>query len=165
MKMDIRNFFKNSVVSSIEVHASEDISKTHVAEYNAAQISWIKNEIDECSVAMATIQKRRVCSVKKRKGNNNYTAYGFYRTKKGLWTRILRRVVCFAQLSLVIVTWLQVISKNIWRHSTLVIKINQGRSLSHVCKIIWSNYLLLRIIWQKKRTMIWFLLLFKWLTS
>ena len=55
MKMHICNFFKNSVVSLSEVHGSEDISETYVAEDNAAQVSGISNETDECSVAMATI--------------------------------------------------------------------------------------------------------------
>ena len=39
MKIDICNFFKNSVVSSSEVLASEEISEMHVAEDNAVQIS------------------------------------------------------------------------------------------------------------------------------
>ena len=55
MKMDICNFFKNSVVTSSVVRVSEDISKTHAAEDNAAQVSGINNETDECSVTMATI--------------------------------------------------------------------------------------------------------------
>ena len=63
IKMDIRNFYKNTVVSSSEVRVSEDISETHEAEDNATQISGINNETDECSVAMATIQKRRECNV------------------------------------------------------------------------------------------------------
>ena len=70
MKMDICNFFKNSGVSS-----SEDICETHAAEDNAAQVSGINNETDECSVAMATIEKRRVCNVKKRKWKDVYTIY------------------------------------------------------------------------------------------
>ena len=82
--MDIRNFFKNSVVSSSEVRVNDDIRETHTAEDNAAQVTGINNETDECSVAMATIQKRKVCNVKKRKWNDNYTAYGFYRTKEVL---------------------------------------------------------------------------------
>ena len=84
MKMDtcIRDFFKNSLVSSGEVRASEDISETQAVEDNAAQISGINNKT-ECSVAMATIQKRRVCIVKKRKWNNNYIAYVFFAQKRG----------------------------------------------------------------------------------
>ena len=84
MKIDIRNFFKNSVVSSIEVRVNDDIRETHTAEDNVAQVTRINNETDECSVAMVTIQKRKVCNVKKRKWNDNYTACGFYSTKKKL---------------------------------------------------------------------------------
>ena len=87
MKMDICNFFKNTVVSSSEVRASEDISQTHVAEDNAAQVSGINNETDECSVAMETIQERRICNVKKHKWNDNYTGYaviGFIAYEKRL---------------------------------------------------------------------------------
>ena len=62
MKMDIHNFFKNGVVGPSEVCASEDISKTHAAQDNAAQISGINNETDECSVAMATIKKEEYAS-------------------------------------------------------------------------------------------------------
>ena len=69
------------MVSLSEVRVSEDISETHLAENNAALVSGINNETNECSVAMATIQRRRVCSVKKYKWNNNYTACGFYRKK------------------------------------------------------------------------------------
>ena len=54
-KNDGRMYLKNSVVSSSEVCVSEDISETHEAECNAAQVSGINNETDECSVAMATI--------------------------------------------------------------------------------------------------------------
>ena len=36
--MDIRNFFKNSVVSSSEVRVNDDIRETHTAEDNAAQV-------------------------------------------------------------------------------------------------------------------------------
>ena len=55
MKTDIRNFFKNTVVTSSKVRASEDISETHEAEDNATQISGINNETDECCIAMVTI--------------------------------------------------------------------------------------------------------------
>ena len=64
--MDIRNFYTNSAVSSSEVRVNDDIRKTHTAEGNAAQVTGINNETDECSVAMGTIQKRKVCNVKKR---------------------------------------------------------------------------------------------------
>ena len=84
MNTCIHDFFKNSLVSLSEVRSSEDISETHAAEDNAAQNSGINNERDECSVAMATIQKRRICIVKKRKSNDTCTAYGFFRTKKRL---------------------------------------------------------------------------------
>ena len=87
MKMDICNLFNNSVVSSSEVRASEDISETHAAEDNPAQVSGINNETLEWFVAMKTIQKRRVCNVKKRKWNDDYTAYavmGFIAQKKML---------------------------------------------------------------------------------
>ena len=70
------------MVSSSGVRAREDISETQEAEDNATQISGINNETDECSVAMATILKRSECNVKKRKWNDNYTAFGFYRSKK-----------------------------------------------------------------------------------
>ena len=84
MKLDICNFFKNSVVSSSEVRVNDNIRETHTAEDNAAQVTGINNETDECSVAMATIQKRKVRNVKKHKWNDNYTAYGFYCTKGAL---------------------------------------------------------------------------------
>ena len=102
--MDIRNFFKNSVVSSSEVRVNDDIRETHTAEDNAAQVTGTNNETGECSAAMATTQKRKVCNVKKRKWNDNYTAYGFYRTKEEALNPYPSRVVCFAQLSLEIVT-------------------------------------------------------------
>ena len=54
MKMDIRNFFKNNVVSSSEVRVNDDIRKTHTAENNAAQVTGINNETGDCSAAMAT---------------------------------------------------------------------------------------------------------------
>ena len=57
MKMDMRNFFKNSAVSPSEVRVSEDISKTHAAEDNAAQVFGIHNETDDFSVAMVSIQE------------------------------------------------------------------------------------------------------------
>ena len=82
MKIDIRNFYKNSVVSSSEVRVNDDIRETHTAEDNAAQVTGINNETGECSAAMATTQKRKVCNVKKRKWNDNYTVYRFYCTKE-----------------------------------------------------------------------------------
>ena len=84
MKIDIRSFFKNSVVSSSEVRVNDDIRETHTAKDNAAQVTGFNNETDECSVAMATIQKRKVSNVKKRKWNDNYTAYFFIVQKKRL---------------------------------------------------------------------------------
>ena len=44
--MDIRNFFKNSVVSSSEVCVNGNIRETHTAEDNAAQVTVINNETD-----------------------------------------------------------------------------------------------------------------------
>ena len=58
MKMDIRNFFKNSVVSSSEVRVNDDIRETHTAEDNAAQVTGINNETGDCSAAMALKRER-----------------------------------------------------------------------------------------------------------
>ena len=57
--MDIRNFFKNSVVSSSEVRVNDDIRETHTAEDNAAQVTGTNNETGECFAAMATTQRER----------------------------------------------------------------------------------------------------------
>ena len=77
------------------VCASEDNSETYTAEDNAAQVSGINNETDECSVAMATIQKRRVSNITKCKWNDNYTGYGLYRTIKRDFEPL-----CFSALSI-----------------------------------------------------------------
>ena len=99
MKMVIRNFFRNNVVSSSAVRASEDISETHAVEDNTAQVSGINNETDECSVAMASIQKRKACNVKKCKWNINYTAYavmGFIAQKEAVNPYpLVRYLFCF----------------------------------------------------------------------
>ena len=79
--MDLRNFFRNSEISLRGVRVNEDIGETQAAEVNATQVSGINDETSECSVAMATIQ-RSTCIINKRKWNDDYTAYGFCRTKR-----------------------------------------------------------------------------------
>ena len=53
---------------------------------------------------LATTQKRKVYYVKKRKWNDNYTAYRFYRTKEEALNPYPSARCLFAQLSLEIVT-------------------------------------------------------------
>ena len=59
MKMNIRNFFKNSVVSSSEVRVNDDIRETHTAEDNAAQVTRINNETGDCSVQWQLLKRER----------------------------------------------------------------------------------------------------------
>ena len=77
---------------------------------------------------MATIQKRKVCNIKKCKWNNNYIAYGFYCTKEEALNPypLARYLFCTAVFGNNNLTpgHLQRYLKT----NTLVIKINQWRS-------------------------------------
>ena len=80
--------------------------------------------------------KRKVCNVKKRKWNDNYTAYGFYRTKEEALNPYpsARCLFCTAFFGNSKLT-----PGHLQRHLKTQHpshQINQWRSLSHICKII-----------------------------
>jgi len=96
--MDIRNFFKKF---SVENQNSIELSKLeHVERYDEVdreQLSESSNNKKEqqCSFTMENIQRNKTGTTKKRKWNDDYIIYGFYRTKKEMLILTLLLVVCF----------------------------------------------------------------------
>ena len=83
--MDIRNFFKSSVENqnSIESSKLEHVVE-RLVEVDREQLSESSNNKKEQqrSSAMENIQRNKTGTTKKRKWNNDYIRYGFYRTEE-----------------------------------------------------------------------------------
>ena len=84
--MDIRNFFKKSSVenqNSIESSKLEHVVERY-DEVDREQLSESSNNKKEqqCSFTRENIQRNKTGTTKKRKWNDDYIMYGFYRTEK-----------------------------------------------------------------------------------
>ena len=93
--MDIRNFFKKSSVEnqdSIESNKLEHVVERY-DEVDREQLSESSNfkKKQQYSFTKENIQRNKTGTTKKRKWNDDYIMYGFYRTEK----EMLNLVVCF----------------------------------------------------------------------